>query len=131
VIRGPESITHAEQARIIGEAVGREVRRQDLPVETARRQLVTAWGNPAFVEALLEAWRGFVDSPERVTDTVERLLGRPTRTFRSWTQDHADDFMGTDSSDRSLRRRFGSTNGHRLPREGVGGTPQTLCRRLR
>jgi hypothetical protein len=33
-----------------------------------------------------------VDSPERVTDTVERLLGRPARTFRSWVEEHADDF---------------------------------------
>ncbi|WP_407548113.1 NmrA family NAD(P)-binding protein [Streptomyces sp. Pv4-95] len=92
VITGPESITHAEQVRIIGEAIGREVRWEDLPVETARRQLVASWGNPSFVEARLEAWRGFVDSPERVTDTVQRLLGRPARTFRSWAQDHADDF---------------------------------------
>jgi hypothetical protein len=30
--------------------------------------------------------------PERVTDTVERLVGRPARTFRSWAEEHADDF---------------------------------------
>ncbi|MEU3460602.1 NmrA family NAD(P)-binding protein [Streptomyces sp. NPDC006733] len=92
VLTGPESITHAEQVRIIGEAVGREVRWEDLPPETARAQLTAAWGNPAFVEARLAAWRSFVDTPERVTDTVERLLGRPARTFRSWAHDHADDF---------------------------------------
>ena len=44
VLTGPESITHAEQVRIIGEAVGREVRWEDLPLETARRQLTAAWG---------------------------------------------------------------------------------------
>lgn len=92
VLTGPEAITHAEQVRIIGEAVGREVRWEDLPVETAREQLTAAWGNAAFVEARLKAWGAFVDSPERVTDTVEMLLGRPARTFRSWAEDHADDF---------------------------------------
>ncbi|MCZ4124549.1 NmrA family NAD(P)-binding protein [Streptomyces sp. H39-S7] len=92
VLTGPESITHAEQVRIIGEAVGREVRWEDLPPETAREQLTAAWGNPAFVAARLAAWRSFVDTPERVTDTVEHLLGRPARSFRSWAHDHADDF---------------------------------------
>ncbi|MFI9100231.1 NmrA family NAD(P)-binding protein [Streptomyces fildesensis] len=92
VITGPESITHAAQVGIIGEAVGREVRWVDLPPETAREQLTAAWGNATFVNARLEAWRSFVDTPERVTDTVEQLLGRPARTFRSWAQDHADDF---------------------------------------
>lgn len=92
VLTGPESITHAEQVRIIGEEAGREVRWEDLPLETAREQLTAAWGNAAFVEARLKAWGTFVDSPERVTDTVERLLGRPARTFRSWARDHADDF---------------------------------------
>ncbi|WSK66808.1 NmrA family NAD(P)-binding protein [Streptomyces sp. NBC_01276] len=92
VITGPESITHAEQVRIIGEAVGRQVRWEDLPVEVARRQLTAAWGNAAFVDARLRAWGSFVESPERVTDTVERVLGKPARTFRSWTEEHADDF---------------------------------------
>jgi uncharacterized protein YbjT (DUF2867 family) len=92
LLTGPESITHAEQARIIGEAIGREVRWEDLPVETAREQLIAAWGNAGFVAARLTAWGSFVDTPERVTDTVEKLLGRPARTFRTWAADHADDF---------------------------------------
>jgi uncharacterized protein YbjT (DUF2867 family) len=92
VLTGPESIAHAELVWIIGEAIGEEVRWQDLPPETAREQLIAAWGNAAFVDARLNAWRTSVDSPGRVTDTVERLVGRPARTFRSWAEDHADDF---------------------------------------
>ncbi|MES9538318.1 NmrA family NAD(P)-binding protein [Actinomadura sp. NPDC000600] len=92
VVTGPESLTHREQVRIIGEVVGREVRWEDLPPEIAREQLTAAWGDAAFVQARLKAWQGFVDEPERVTDTVERLLGRPARTFRQWAEDHASDF---------------------------------------
>ncbi len=33
-----------------------------------------------------------MDTAERVTDTVERLLGRPALTFREWVTDHADAF---------------------------------------
>ncbi|MFB9908796.1 NmrA family NAD(P)-binding protein [Allokutzneria oryzae] len=93
VITGPESITHAEQVRVIGEVIGREVRWEELPVETAREQLTAAWGNPEFVAARLAAWESFVHTPERVTDTVEHLLGRPARTFRSWVKDHSPSFL--------------------------------------
>ena len=92
VITGPESITHAQQVAIIGEAIGRHVQWEDLPPNTARKRLTAAWGNPDFVEARLKAWARFVHTPERVTDTVEQLLGKPARTFRSWAEDHADDF---------------------------------------
>ncbi len=92
VLTGPESAYRAELVRIIGEAVARKVRWEDLPVKTARMQLTAAWGNAEFVEARLKAWESFVDSPERVTDAVERLLRRPARTFRSWAEEHADDF---------------------------------------
>jgi uncharacterized protein YbjT (DUF2867 family) len=44
VITGPESITQARLAQIIGEVVGREVRWEDLPPKTAREQLTAAWG---------------------------------------------------------------------------------------
>ena len=92
LITGPESITQAELAAIIGRAIGREVRWEELPLDAARALLVEAWGNPDFVEARLKAWASFVETPERVTDTVERLLGRPALTFRSWAHEHADDF---------------------------------------
>jgi uncharacterized protein YbjT (DUF2867 family) len=82
VITGPESITHAGQVRIIGEAIGRDVRWEDLPPETAREQLPAAWGNPAFVDARLKAWATFVDSPERVTlPRVTFASIRPSVTF--------------------------------------------------
>lgn len=92
LITGPESIPQAELVRIIGEAIGRDVRWEDLPSNQAREELTEAWGDAEFVDARLRAWAALVDSPERVTDIVERLLGVPARTFRVWAQEHADDF---------------------------------------
>ncbi|MFE5582874.1 NmrA family NAD(P)-binding protein [Kitasatospora sp. NPDC056531] len=92
VVTGPESISHAELARIIGEETGTEVRWEELAPETAREQLTAAWGNAAFVESRLRAWEGFTREPERVTDTVQQVLGHPARSFRSWVRDHAEDF---------------------------------------
>ncbi|MBD0692499.1 SDR family oxidoreductase [Streptomyces sp. CBMA123] len=92
LVTGPESIAHAELVRIIGEELGTEVRWEELEPGTAREQLTAAWGNAAFVESRLRAWESFTREPERVTDTVERVLGRPARSFRSWVREHAEAF---------------------------------------
>ncbi|MDG4831114.1 NmrA family NAD(P)-binding protein [Solwaraspora sp. WMMD1047] len=92
VLTGPEVVTQIEQARLIGEAIGRPVRWVELPVEDARRQLLAEWGDPAVVDASLAYWAGLVASPEPVTRAVEEITGAPARSFRQWAVDHADDF---------------------------------------
>jgi uncharacterized protein YbjT (DUF2867 family) len=92
VLTGPEQLSQAEQVRIIGEVAGHEVRWADQPLDEARDQLLAAWGDPAFVEGALRGWGEFVARPEKVTDTVEKLLGRPPLTFRQWAEDHVADF---------------------------------------
>jgi uncharacterized protein YbjT (DUF2867 family)/ketosteroid isomerase-like protein len=92
LLTGPEAITQADQARIIGEATGRAVRWEELSPEEARRQLLTAWGDPGFVDSALATWARLVTRPEPVTRTVEEITGTPARTFRQWAADHASDF---------------------------------------
>lgn len=92
VLTGPETLTQAEQARIIGTTIGRDVRWQDVPAEAVRPMLVEAFGNPAFADAALANWATMVEAPERVTDHVATVLGRPARTFAQWAADHAADF---------------------------------------
>jgi uncharacterized protein YbjT (DUF2867 family) len=91
-ITGPQAITQAEQVRLIGEAIGRELRWVELPSGVARQQLLQEWGDAGFVESALSYWASLVDHPEPVTDTVERVTGHPARTFAQWARDHADDF---------------------------------------
>jgi uncharacterized protein YbjT (DUF2867 family) len=71
VLSGPEQLTQAEQVRVIGEVAGHEVRWEDLPLDEAREQLMASWGDPTFVEGALKGWGAAVDTPEKVTDTVE------------------------------------------------------------
>jgi uncharacterized protein YbjT (DUF2867 family) len=92
LLTGPEVITQAEQARLIGEAIGRPVRWQELAPEQARQQLVAAWGDPAFADSALATWASLVTEPEPVTRTVEQVTGVPARTFRQWASDHISDF---------------------------------------
>lgn len=91
-ISGPGLLTQAEQVRVIGEVVGREVRWEEQPAEETRAALLPLWGDAGFVDAALKGWASFVTRPEEVTDTVEKLLGRPALTFRQWAEEHADDF---------------------------------------
>lgn len=91
-LTGPQSLTQAEQAHTIGEAIGRPVRWEEVPREAARAQLVEAFGDASVADGALDAWAGFVAQPEPVTSTVEEITGTPARTLREWATDHAEDF---------------------------------------
>ncbi|GLW31023.1 SDR family oxidoreductase [Actinoplanes regularis] len=92
VLSGPETVTQAEQVRIIGEVIGRELRWQEVPAPAVRPMLVAALGSPAFADAALAGWAAMVEHPEPVTDDVASVSGRPARTFAQWAADHAADF---------------------------------------
>lgn len=92
LLTGPATLTQIEQAQTIGEAIGRPVRYEEISRDTARRELVAAWGNASFVDAALDGWAQMVSHPEPVTRTVEEITGSPARPFRDWARDHAKDF---------------------------------------
>lgn len=92
VLTGPASLTHADQVRIIGEALGRSVRFEELSPEEFRRQTSGTWP-PRVVDMLLDAWHAAVDLPAYVTTSVGDLTGTPARTFRQWVEDHREAFQ--------------------------------------
>lgn len=89
-LTGPESLTHARMVAVIGAAIGRPLRFEEIPPEAAERHL-TANGLPApFVRALLARYARYAEHPQHpVTDDLDRALGRPGRTFAAWAADHA------------------------------------------
>ncbi|GAA0396823.1 NAD(P)H-binding protein [Microbispora corallina] len=87
---GPESLTHRDQVRIVGEAIGRPLRLEELPPDLAREQMLTRVPAPV-VDSLFALMRASVGQEAYVIDTVEKVLGRPARTFAQWAADHADD----------------------------------------
>lgn len=93
VLTGPETVTQADQVRLIGDAIGRPVRWEELAPQDARKLLLTKWGDAAFVDSALAYWSTLETNPEPVTGTVEQVTGRPARTFGQWARDHADDFL--------------------------------------
>lgn len=92
VLTGPESLSSAEQVRLIGAAVGRPVRYVEIPPGEAR-QAMAGSGMPAeAVDTLLRMFEKSVGRPAAVSPEVERITGRPGRTFAQWAEDHAADF---------------------------------------
>jgi uncharacterized protein YbjT (DUF2867 family) len=92
-LTGPQTLTQAEQVHTIGEAIGRPLRFEEIPPETARRQMLDQGGLPASIlEAILDAHAEMVTHPESVLPTVQEITGAPARTFREWAADHAEDF---------------------------------------
>ncbi|WP_329622478.1 NAD(P)H-binding protein [Streptomyces sp. NBC_01255] len=92
LITGPELVTQERQVALIGEAIGRPVRFEEVTLDEAVEQMKAA-GYPAeLVEAILPAQAKMLDRPEPVNDEVERITGTPARSFREWAVDHAADF---------------------------------------
>lgn len=89
VLTGPESLTQAAQVLTIGEAIGRKLRFEEMSPEEAPRELGFP---PAVAAMLLGAWRAALGQPAYLTDSVERITGRPARPFRDWAAEHAAAF---------------------------------------
>jgi uncharacterized protein YbjT (DUF2867 family) len=100
VLTGPESLSQAEQVRVIGTALGRQIRFEELSPEEFRRETARRWPGPV-VEMLLAAWSAAVGRRAFVTSTVADILGSPPRTFAQWVADHADAFRGRPASQES------------------------------
>jgi uncharacterized protein YbjT (DUF2867 family) len=92
VLTGPQAITQADQARIIGEAIGVPTRWEEAPADEIRELLASVTGDRAFADHALDYWASLIVRPEPVTRTGPEITGRPARTFREWAQDHAADF---------------------------------------
>jgi len=92
-LTGPEALSNAEAAAVLSDVVGREIRYVNIPGDAFKAGLL---------EAGLEGWLAddltilnelFAEGSEaRVTDDVDRVTGRPARTFGQFVADCADAF---------------------------------------
>jgi uncharacterized protein YbjT (DUF2867 family) len=87
ILTGPEALSYADAAAIVAKRIGRPVRHRAVTVaELARR--ITDYGIPADFAALLAALDEDIGngSEDRVTGTVERVTGRPARSFQAFAE---------------------------------------------
>ncbi|CAL9667881.1 NAD(P)H azoreductase [Streptomyces sp. enrichment culture] len=92
VITGPELLTVGDKVAAIAAARGRDI----ALVELTEEQAVARWraaGRPEDVIGfLLEVYGNTPEVGRTVVDTVEKVTGRPARTFAQWATEHADAF---------------------------------------
>lgn len=92
VVTGPQSLTQAEQVQIIGRAIGRALRVEEISVDEARTALLPVLGSTIVVNMLLDAWAAALGQPAFVTNTCAEVTGVPARTFLQWASDHGAEF---------------------------------------
>ena len=82
LLTGPEALSYADAATILSQQTGRTIRHRSVPAREAARR-IAAHGIPAEFAQVLAAMDVAISAgaEDRVTDTVERVTGRPARTF--------------------------------------------------
>lgn len=92
MITGPEALTVHERVAILAEVGGRAVRVE----EPTREETLAQWRSWGLGEDVIAQFLAWSDAPPDVSatplDTVERITGRPGRTFRAWACEHVDAF---------------------------------------
>jgi uncharacterized protein YbjT (DUF2867 family) len=90
-LTGGEVLTQVEQLHILGKAIDRSLRYEELTPDAARQQM--SLFVPSFVvDRLLDVLARMAEEPAPATRTVEEVTGAPPVTFRQWALDHAGDF---------------------------------------
>ncbi|WP_116200657.1 NAD(P)H-binding protein [Amycolatopsis circi] len=90
-LTGSDSLTQADQVRILGETLRRPLTVEDLDPEPVREQM-SQFMDPEFLAALFDLMAHTVGKPAPVNDIVEQITGRPARTYAQWAADHRADF---------------------------------------
>lgn len=86
LITGPEALSYDDVAEILTEVTGRTVAHRRLTYERMRERLAAEMPDE-FAALLAGLDRVVADGAEdRTTDTVERLTGRPPRSFRAFAE---------------------------------------------
>jgi uncharacterized protein YbjT (DUF2867 family) len=87
-ITGPEPLRLDEMVPIIGAVIGRPLRFQEIPAATAIEAITRNGVDEGFVRALMARYERGMRQPATVAGEVEKILGRPARSFATWVIDH-------------------------------------------
>jgi uncharacterized protein YbjT (DUF2867 family) len=93
-LSGPEALYPADQVRMLGTALGRDLRLEAMSDEAAREEMSAAMP-VEYVDAFFSFFVDGTLDESRVFPTVQEVLGRPPRTFAHWADAHADAFKRT------------------------------------
>lgn len=90
-VHGARTLTLREKLDHIGDAIGRPITVEEIPLDQARDELAARMP-PDAAEITLRIWTAGAERTPPTNDAVERITGRPAQTFAAWARDHAEDF---------------------------------------
>ncbi|MEU0947011.1 NAD(P)H-binding protein [Streptomyces canus] len=90
-LSGPQSLTATEELAILGEVLRRDLHVRPVPTDAARAGMARYGFPPEVVDAIMRRTLDG-DRGAEVLPTVEKVLGRPARTFAQWAQAHREEF---------------------------------------
>ncbi|MGW2489435.1 NAD(P)H-binding protein [Streptomyces sp. NPDC001606] len=94
-LTGPAALSHTEIAGLLGGAVGHPVGYDAVPPEEALAGMLAAGWDPWRAEGLVELYGLYASGAAgAVTDDVEKLTGRPARSFADFAAEHAAALRG-------------------------------------
>jgi len=91
VLSGPESLLPADRVRVLGAALGRDLRFEAQPDDEARAQM-SADMPAEYVAAFFDFYGDGTLDESPILPTVQEILGRKPRTFEQWSTAHAEAF---------------------------------------
>ncbi|HEY8208391.1 MAG TPA: NmrA family NAD(P)-binding protein, partial [Myxococcaceae bacterium] len=93
VLTGGETLSNAEQAKILSDAVGKPIEYVNVPPEAAADGMLKGGMPKAYVDMLIEFYgvvrAGFTAV---ATGDVEKVLGRKPKTYADWAKENAAAF---------------------------------------
>ncbi|MEV0233173.1 zinc-binding dehydrogenase [Nonomuraea sp. NPDC050786] len=102
-LTGPESITQADQVRVISEIMKFPARWEEVPPDRTRADLLAKGWPPQAVDSVLQAQADLVGHPAPATSAVEEITKTPPRTFGAWVAEHAADFRSPGAPPETMR----------------------------
>ncbi|MGP3937410.1 NmrA family NAD(P)-binding protein [Nonomuraea sp. KM88] len=91
-LTGPERLTMRERIAALSRAVGRDIVLLPITHEQAVERLMATGASREDADYVVGWYAAPDEVATTVDDTVERVLGRPARTFAQWVAEHADRF---------------------------------------
>ncbi|MFD1541475.1 NAD(P)H-binding protein [Nonomuraea guangzhouensis] len=88
-LTGPELLSVPAQVAILAEVLGRPLATVEIPIETAKEQMLASGADPTLAEVAATGWTMLKEVGwPRVSDDVRSVLGRPAASYESWVRDH-------------------------------------------
>ena len=95
---GPQALTPVQAARVIGDAIGRDIRFVELSPEQVREQMRASGLRDQVIDDVIAYGADPPQVAYTVLPTVRQVTGRPAHSFQQWVAEHADAFRSASAT---------------------------------